>query len=240
LAKNKNLNFFKTIYVPSSKPITQPYWLAKKMEEGSFNVDDQLAIGQPDISPAYDARVQLKIDGESFVFNRPVKYKFTDPVKGEIYEPVVVVPPVTLKPSINLAVINGQKAALLDVSVKAYKSISFSDPTLYSTSEQMQGIGYGSFNKDQERTFPVSIPGKEKHTSIKFYIGHPDDSYFKNKHEIKYDHIPYINYFTDATATSLNLDLKTVNKKIGYIIGAGDKVPEALEQMGYEVTLLTD
>ena len=36
----------------------------------------------------------------------------------------------------------------------------------------------------------------------------------------------------------MNLDLKTYNKRIGYIVGAGDKVPEALEQMGYEVTFL--
>jgi len=242
LAKNKNLNFFKTIYVPSSKPITQPYWLVNKMEEGSFNVNDQLAIGQPDIDPAYDARIQIKIDGESFVFNKRVKYKFTDPVKGEIYEPVVVTPPVTVKPSINLAVIYGQKAALLDVNVKAYKNISLPDLALYSslTSEQMQSAGHGSFNKNQERTFPAIISKKENSSIVKFYIGHPNDSYFKNKHEVKYDHIPDINYFTDATVKSLNLELKTVNKKIGYIIGAGDKVPVALDQMGYEVTLLTD
>ncbi|MBL7708353.1 MAG: PIG-L family deacetylase, partial [Chitinophagaceae bacterium] len=62
----------------------------------------------------------------------------------------------------------------------------------------------------------------------------------KDRHEVKYDHIPYINYFHDA-AVSLNyVDLKIYNKKIGYIVGAGDKVPAALEQMGYEVTLLTD
>jgi len=58
--------------------------------------------------------------------------------------------------------------------------------------------------------------------------------------EVKYDHIPYITYFTTATVTNTKLDLKTYGKKIGYIVGAGDKVPEALEQMGYEVTLLTD
>jgi hypothetical protein len=34
--------------------------------------------------------------------------------------------------------------------------------------------------------------------------------------------------------------LKTVGRNIGYIPGAGDKVAEALEVMGYNVTLLTD
>ena len=50
----------------------------------------------------------------------------------------------------------------------------------------------------------------------------------------------FINYFIKPSLKAVNIDLKIHNKKIGYIVGAGDKVPEALEQMGYEVTLLTD
>ncbi len=57
---------------------------------------------------------------------------------------------------------------------------------------------------------------------------------------IKYDHIPSINYYKEALLDVKKLDLKIYGKKIGYIIGAGDKVPEALEQMGYDVTLLGD
>jgi hypothetical protein len=57
---------------------------------------------------------------------------------------------------------------------------------------------------------------------------------------ISYDHIPSINYFYADAVTLLNMDLKTHGKKLGYIVGAGDKVPEALEQMGYEVSLLSD
>ncbi|HYK56992.1 MAG TPA: PIG-L family deacetylase, partial [Flavisolibacter sp.] len=57
---------------------------------------------------------------------------------------------------------------------------------------------------------------------------------------IKYDHIPFINYFYTDWVKLLPVNLVTQGKKIGYIVGAGDKVPEALEQMGYEVTLLTN
>ena len=35
-------------------------------------------------------------------------------------------------------------------------------------------------------------------------------------------------------------DVRTAGKKIGYIEGAGDKVPMALQQMGFEVTLLKE
>ena len=60
----------------------------------------------------------------------------------------------------------------------------------------------------------------------------------KNMYEVKYNHIPNITYFQDAEVFVKYIDVKTYNKKIGYIIGAGDKVPEALEQMGYEVNRL--
>ena len=66
------------------------------------------------------------------------------------------------------------------------------------------------------------------------------DVYHLGIKEIKYDHVPYINYFTITMVVNKKLDLKTYGKKIGYIVGAGDKVPGALEQMGYEVSLLTD
>jgi hypothetical protein len=64
--------------------------------------------------------------------------------------------------------------------------------------------------------------------------------YSGERKQIKYDHVPSIIYFKDAKANLVQIDLKTYGKKIGYITGAGDKVPEALEQMGYEVTLLSD
>jgi hypothetical protein len=59
-----------------------------------------------------------------------------------------------------------------------------------------------------------------------------------DKHEIKYDHIPAINYFHEADVAMKVVNVETYGKKIGYIVGAGDKVPEALEQMGFEVNRL--
>ncbi len=47
-------------------------------------------------------------------------------------------------------------------------------------------------------------------------------------------------WFPQATANFITVDLKISGTKIGYIAGAGDKVPEALQQMGYEVTMLKE
>lgn len=249
LEKNRNLNFSKTIRVPAEKPITQPYWLEKKMAEGYFNVTDQLQVGQPDADPAYNAFIVVKIYGERFTFVRPVRFKFTDPVKGELYQPLVIVPPVILSPQEDVKVVspgktslkgtiaargmkkgfNGNVEVLSAISGKEVKNISVSNKNLsIDTKNQVREIEYtgDAEKKNEELLFSVSADGK--------------DLVSDDKHEIRYDHIPWINYFHKSAVAVKYIDLKTYNKKIGYITGAGDKVPEALEQMGYEVSLLTD
>ncbi|RYZ78074.1 MAG: PIG-L family deacetylase, partial [Moraxellaceae bacterium] len=58
--------------------------------------------------------------------------------------------------------------------------------------------------------------------------------------EIQYDHIPAIRYFKPATQKIIQTDFITAGKNIGYIAGAGDKVPQALTQMGYQVAMLNE
>ncbi len=157
---NRNISFSKKIIIGADKPVSQPFWLAEKMNKGSYNINDQLLIGKPEPDPALEAYFEVRIEGQSFTFTKPVIYKHTDPVKGEIYEPLPVIPPV-------------------------------SDPGPYGVLRQ-----------------------------------------------IKYDHIPDIFYFSKDTASISISGVKIEGKKIGYIEGAGDKVPAALKLLGYEVTIL--
>jgi LmbE family N-acetylglucosaminyl deacetylase len=248
LAKNRNINFAKTVFVPSSKPITQPYWLETKMEPGYFNVNDQTKIGIPDIQPSYILTVKINIEGEDFDFSRAVKYKFTDPVRGELYWPLVVVPPVLITPSEDLKIImNGNDKANGTVSIKGLKRNFTGKMIAYSESD-MKPLTNFSFSTQKVRvnskgqSLAFDYSGNEIKTSSSVLFGVTDslgNNLIKSdKHEIKHDHIPAINYFHDADVTLKVVNVETYGKKIGYIVGAGDKVPEALEQMGFEVNRL--
>ncbi len=57
---------------------------------------------------------------------------------------------------------------------------------------------------------------------------------------ISYDHIPRIDYFRPAKEKFVLASFKIAGKHVGYIEGAGDKVPQALQEMGYDVTLLKE
>ena len=248
LKENVNVNLAKTLYVPVDKPVTQPYWLVNKMEQGYYNVDDQLLIGYPDVFPSYTANIKMTIEGLPLQFEVPVKYKFTNPVRGELYEPLIVVPPllVSAEEKIKLSKGDNRFEGIVNVTSKI-KNIGavVNDAGLKKNDQIKQEYIPASVNfSESDKTIGVkyNITGT-KDNAYTFHVKRAaanQQVFEKEMHEIKYDHIPFINYFTGATVINRKLDLKTEGKRIGYIIGAGDKVPDALQQMGYEVVLLGD
>ncbi len=173
-----------------------------------------------------------------------MKYKFTDPVKGEIYEPVVVVPAVTLG-DIAPFYFKNHHAASIDINLVANKTISYDHKQTANSKEKAAADTFSLFLSDYKLNKKDIVPFQFSLANLKDRVyriidGPDDNKPAKILKSINYNHIPYVNYFKDAVTKVSKLDLKIYGKRVGYIIGAGDKVPEALEQAGYEVTLLTD
>jgi LmbE family N-acetylglucosaminyl deacetylase len=253
LLPNQNLSISKSLLVGESKSLSQPYWLKEKMEEGIFQVNDQLLIGQPDITPAYVARFNLLFGKDTLSFEKSVQYKHTDPVKGELYEPVFVIPPMTVYSSPDVVLFQKEKSQSKEVTVVtgANKNIRASNmvPRIRSANFDIsQKQGPVNFSKNNTMEYPFMLSNEKMLNKEVDYV-QPFADFTENGQEkyaylamtsINYDHIPTIRYFYSDGVKLLNIDLKTSGKKIGYIVGAGDKVPEGLDQMGYEVTLLGD
>jgi LmbE family N-acetylglucosaminyl deacetylase len=244
LSKNKNVVLSRKIYVPVSKNITQPYWLVNKMEEGYFNVNDQQLIGQPDVQPAYKMIATITIEGQDLLFERPVKYKFTDPVKGELYEPVVIVPKMLVSVDPPTVIRTAKETPEFSVTLKANKRIAAADDARIEleakTKPAVLRTGLPLLEKDNV----VGYEAKVQDTISSDYRGvslvNGKEVFNQGLRSIHYDHIPFIAYYKAAVLQTSFVDLKIVNKRIGYIVGAGDKVPASLEQMGYEVVMLGD
>jgi hypothetical protein len=58
-------------------------------------------------------------------------------------------------------------------------------------------------------------------------------------HTIEYPHIKAQTVLLPAVTKLVRADVKTLSRNIGYVMGAGDEVPRALEQIGCTVTQLT-
>jgi LmbE family N-acetylglucosaminyl deacetylase len=243
LEKNRNLNFSKKVFIPDDNAfLTQPYWLVHKMEEGYYNVSDQEKIGQPDVDPGITGRIYLNIEGHNFIFNKPIKYKFTDPVKGEVYQPLAILPAITFG-DISPFYLKNNKEAVIDAALTAHRDLTSPGNNevikIANRDADTLSLPFGPDLKKGEIThIPFAV--RELRDKVYKFVLKPGDKTGKILRSIHYDHIPAINYFKDAVTIIKEPDIKTVGKSIGYIIGAGDKVPEALEQMGYDITFLGD
>lgn len=241
LLYDKNYSFTKAISVSATKPITQPYWLAEEMSPGSFNVKDQTLIGDPQSKPSFEVKFHINIEGQDFIFTRPIQYRFNDPVKGDLYEPLTVLPPITASFDPSLIVFTDNEEKDFDVYTQNHAGNNIQpEITLTNTSKLNVKAAANNYNS----TFSYSAKPATNQTSV-FYssaelkINGKTDS-AKELRTISYEHIPRIDYFRDAKAKFVIADIKTSGKHIGYIEGAGDKVPECLQQMGYDVVLLKE
>jgi len=251
LDRNKNYNFVKTVYVSNARAITQPYWMEQKMSEGSFNVSEQAFIGMPQNAPAFQATFDLVIEDQPFRFFKPIMYKYTDPVRGELFQPLVVVPSVAVstEPSIVIFRKNEEQKADIDIKVTAHKNFSNYTAKISGRMKTVNDTKTDtSFNlaKGLSKDYVFNISNKLMKDQDQDFVlpftelknGKEEQPAYWSITSINYDHIPHIHYFYQDGIKVLNMDIKTVGKKIGYIEGAGDKVTIALQQMGYEVTIL--
>lgn len=229
LPTNENYLNQISILLPDTAAISQPYWLVNPMSNGSFTVNNQLLIGQPNNNPE-SIKVNLKLNGEIISYSIPLQFKSNDPVKGEEYQPIFIAPKMEVHPNSEIVLSINNKPTPIEVTTTSHSSTISIDPLQYSSSngivESKDGFHFKNFTK--------SISG-----NIHWYTQEKNAVYDSYKVLIQYPHIPNILYFKKADTKLVGIDLSISGKKIGYIVGAGDKVPEALEKMGYAVTFLT-
>ena len=104
-------------------------------------------------------------------------------------------------------------------------------------------------NFDKGKTTVIALPlrkwynankGEYIEAAIRFNLNGKDHVYSQYFKSIEYDHIPNIHYSVKDHIKFVNEEVRTVGKKIGYINGAGDLLPEALKEMGFEVKILPE
>ncbi len=247
----QNVTYIKTAaaFINETDRETQPYWLENGLEGGRFNVTKQDQIGLPQ-SAGYIASLRFVIEDVPVVVYQPVNYKFTDPVKGELFQPIQVVNPafISTTPSLVMVNTNDKKAVrTVHADLQFNKALKDSSNLDYYLGDKKITVFQGVLNpvRGDKKRFDIKLPDASavKATSIVSPVLRNKllrESQEMTLRKISYDHIPDIYYNYRDVVKIVPVDLKTAGSAVGYIVGAGDKVPEALQQMGYTVTLLKE
>lgn len=241
-AEGKLLSFEGKI---SSNKLSQPYWLAEKHPLGTYTINDPLLVGDPENPEPLSATFTFKIEGKTIDFKRPIVFKYTDQVRGELYEPLVIAPPVTATLSEKAFLFKTAESKMISLKLKSFKDkatgvIEPIVPAGWKVSPQKTEFNIAKKGDEQTLEFTVT-PGKNATGgTLSIHAIVDGQTYDKGLRVIAYEHIPVQTLFPPAEARLDQVDLKMAGKRIAYIAGAGDLVPESLKQIGYEVTSLTD
>jgi LmbE family N-acetylglucosaminyl deacetylase len=263
LPRNQTVNYSFPIFVPEDKPLSQPYWLREEKTEGHFTVSNQFDIGMAQNEAPISAWVGLEQHGNREA-QLPVMYKHTDPVRGELYQPLEITPPIllyftpgTILDNLDPSFHPKLKATIIAMQDIDAQNLSFTLDNAQQTKSMLitkgatkliKGKSY-EYELPYDETFMKSARGgginigvlvtyNKQNSQTKGKPQLVNGTYSTGMKEIDYPHIPFIHYFHGTGSTVIGEQVKVHSKRVGYIMGAGDKVPACLELMGIEVTML--
>lgn len=243
LSNNEEKNFEISFTVPENTNYTSPYWLNEVGTLGTYTVNDQSLIGKPETPAAFVARFVLNLAGTDIAFDKPVVHRFSKPDKGELYEPFAVLPEATSKIDEKVLIFATDATKDIQVKVRAGKDdvagkVALDHPTGWTVTPA--NIPFNIPQKGQEVTvtFKVTPPHTDSEGKISPVITIGNKKYGKELVEINYDHIPRQSILLPSEAKVVRMDIQKSGEHIAYIMGAGDMVPESLEQIGYQVHII--
>jgi LmbE family N-acetylglucosaminyl deacetylase len=226
----------------SSVGLTQPYWLEKKHSIGAYEVESLHKLGTPENTYPSVRPVRIYINDQPIETQLPLIYKFTDPARGEIYQPLVVAPPITATLGENAYVFTPNEQKKITVTLNSFTanaqgSLIPKVPAGWTVSPEKVPIEFTDKGAVREVELTVGA-GKSSGGAISLAVNVKGATYDKAYHAINYNHIPLQTLYPIAESKVTQIDLKLAGRRIGYIAGAGDLVLQSLREIGYDVTLL--
>ncbi|MEN0003897.1 MAG: PIG-L family deacetylase [Bacteroidota bacterium] len=245
LDNNQKYQFFRTVNLPEDLAYTNPYWLNQDWRLGMYTVEEQTMRGLPETPRAMQVGFDLVIDGVPISYTTDVVFKRNDPVDGEVYRPFEVTPPIFANLEESVFVFADNAPQTINVLLKAGAPNVSGEAALkvakgWKVSPARIPFELKLKGEEQQVQFELFPPKGQSEGMISPEVTVGENTYNKEVVVIEYDHIPTQTVMLESKAKVVKVDLLTAGRKIGYIMGAGDAIPESLEQIGYEVTLLDD
>lgn len=248
LSKDSLITIEHDIQIPADAALTEPYWLSKPATNAAtFSVPDDTLIGLPEAESPLNVLLDLKIGSEKFQVKLPLSFKKLDPVRGDVVEALRIVPALELKFAQPLYLVKENEDLHLSLNVKVNSNKQFTKGALnlVYNGERLGGTDVSSLN-GKDTTIDYIIPKTKLATinssRLQLEANFVADGITYNKKQvlIQYPHLPSLQYFAPATVTVMKGDIQAKVKKVGYIEGAGDFIPDFLRIAGIQVDVLKD
>jgi LmbE family N-acetylglucosaminyl deacetylase len=237
------------VSVPATAAVTQPYFLEQPRQDASYRWPQGSPKGAPFAPSLLAGEAGLMIGDVDLVVSRPVQYRFADPVRGELRRPVSVVPKVTVGLDTALLIVplgNAPRAQRVVARVTSGSpepvsgTVRLRIPAGWSVSPQEAAFTLKTADDQTSAAFTVTAPANRRTGSFDIdaeaRVG--SSTFSQDVQLISYPHIQTHRLYWPAQARAQVVDLKVAPVKVGYVMGGGDEVPDAIRRMGIDVTML--
>ncbi len=229
--------------ISPNETYTQPYWL-KLPRNGRevYPIPAQTLEGLPENPPLLEAEFTVSVDGETITLERPVRRRYVDRARGELVRPLEVVPAVSIGMPENALVFANGVARHIEVPVKSNAgaesgALQLSAPDGWRVTPERAEFSLGPGDQ-KVLSFAVNPP-QQGQTRLKAVATVNGKSMDSGLDVIDYEHIRPQTLFPSALSKAVAVPVKNLATRVGYVMGAGDDVPESLRQIGCDVTLLS-
>jgi LmbE family N-acetylglucosaminyl deacetylase len=244
----KNIPFSQKyeITLPADAPYTQPFWLQLPNNGKMYSYEDTSTIYQADSSPALTTTFLIEINGLPLEYKVPVIYRWNDAKKGELSRPFIIRPIVDMAIDKQTYIFTGSKSHDIEFRITSHGTniegkVQLEIPESWTSYPDEHTFNLSAPGDQIERRFLVQAGTAAQSGIAKLKSTTPDGKEYNHTIiEIDYDHIQPQTVLQPAQTYLVHLDITIPTKKIGYIMGSGDEIPEALTQLGYQVKLLSD
>jgi LmbE family N-acetylglucosaminyl deacetylase len=228
--------------IPAIQPYSQPYWLAKPPVGERYTVDDQMLAGLPE-SPVEQMRLRMTIGGVPVELLRRIEHHSTDRAEAERIRPITVIPPVSVNLTSSVRVFPDRAAHDVLTIVRANVAnaqgeVRLQSPAGWKVTPASLPFHMEAAGEERELKFAVTPPADDATATLRVVATTGGREVALGMETISYPHIPVEVLFPLSDVKAVRADIHVGVHRVGYIMGAGDEVPEALRQLGLDVTLL--
>ncbi len=239
------------VTVPEDAEYTRPYWSrASEYHDAVYTIHKPEFLNLPWPPPDVVGVFTYRLDGVTFTLTQPAQTVFVDRPWGEQRRLLMVAPPVSVTVSPRIGIIPLGVTRLpypLRVEVRnnvkgtAEGKVRLRVPMGWMVSPREATFRFTHEGEVQTFTFQLSVSrveaGKSYHVhAVAEYHG---KEYTEGYQVIAYRELEPRHLYRPATIELRAADVKVApGLRIGYVMGVGDHVPEALTQLGVAVRQL--
>ena len=239
------------IDVPADAQLSGPYWSLDTPGVDRYSVEPGFTGTEDWRPPFVKALIRYRIYGVEGVCVRVLRYRWFDPEFGlERRMELKVVPrfSVRISPSLAIVPVTQPKSHVFEVTVRkegagtATAELRLRGGSGWTVSPVVSSLQFGDGKEVQVRRFTVSPPARVKPGKVQLEAVLQSDGkeYQQGIQWISYSHIQPRILLKPATASLDAFDVRLpAGLRVGYIMGVGDEVGKATEQLGADVTYLT-